>query len=112
MSQNGPELTEKSVVVLDAIVSRIPWIVETKVWRELESRAAIGRKTYGVPLCTHNGRDVSRDEREEILDALAYAMQDILEASDSGEAERESRAWGRLAAYVAVLQSGWEVLAR
>lgn len=38
-----------------------------------------GAAKYGVPLQPHNGREVLTDLTQELLDAIAYAMQAVLE---------------------------------
>ena len=51
----------------------------TLVCADLEARIESGRKKYGERLTTHNGRDAQMDLYQEILDAVAYARQDMYE---------------------------------
>lgn len=50
---------------------------------DLRERAEAGVRKYGVPLLTHNGRDALADFYQETLDAVMYARQHDLEASDA-----------------------------
>jgi hypothetical protein len=45
----------------------------------LKGRAIEGNNKYGVPLTAFNGRNPLKDKREELLDALVYNEQDIME---------------------------------
>lgn len=53
-----------------------------KVPGELLERRRIGIKRYGRPLQAHNRRDALLDERQELLDALAYNEQAREEHAD------------------------------
>lgn len=55
---------------------------------DLEKRAALGVVRYGKRLQTNNGRDARRDQYEELLDALNYGQQVLLENPVDGEALR------------------------
>ena len=48
---------------------------------DMEARDRIGRERYGTPLQPFNGRDARRDMYEGLLDASAYAMQDLMESA-------------------------------
>lgn len=48
----------------------------------LNEREAYGVKTYGQPLMTHDGRDNSRDELEEMVDEVLYKFKNYLERQD------------------------------
>ena len=45
----------------------------------LKARAVEGMETYGIPLHPFNGRNPLKDKREELLDALVYNEQDLME---------------------------------
>lgn len=66
-SQPIPTTEERSVCVQDEVV------------RLINERRELGVKRYGSPLMTHNGRDSLVDLRDELLDALMYVTQAILE---------------------------------
>lgn len=55
----------------------------TPVWdaviEDMKKRDALGRKRYGTPLQTHNGRKALRDAYEEVLDLAVYLKQELLE---------------------------------
>lgn len=52
------------------------------VIEELGTRAEFGLKKYGTYLKTWNGRSAAQDLREELLDALMYNEQLLMETSD------------------------------
>jgi hypothetical protein len=60
--------------------------VHTAVMKLLEDRHALGIQRYGKPLQTNNGRNPYRDMVEELMDALNYAMQIILENKEPHDA--------------------------
>ena len=66
-SQPIPTTEDRSVCVQDEVV------------RLINERRELGVKRYGSPLMTHNGRDSLVDLRDELLDALMYVTQTILE---------------------------------
>ena len=49
------------------------------VMQDMHSRDKVGRKTYGVPLQPHNGRDMLRDAYDEALDLACYLRGAIYE---------------------------------
>ena len=49
--------------------------------RDVDERTALGIKRYGSTLQTNNGRDVCRDQYEELLDAAQYGKQRVLQSS-------------------------------
>lgn len=53
----------------------LPSYLSDAVVKDLAERDRIGRRTYGVPLMSHNGRDPLIDLYEELLDALVYSTQ-------------------------------------
>jgi hypothetical protein len=64
--------------------------------RWLDEREAKGLATYGKPLMTFNGRDVQRDLREELLDALVYEQKRQMERAALVELLQRARdiIWG------------------
>lgn len=56
---------------------------ETAVWYlvigDMQERDQIGRKKYGTPLQSFNGRDALVDLYQELLDAVVYLRQVIYE---------------------------------
>ena len=48
----------------------------------IAQRTALGIEKYGEPLRTHNGRSAKRDKTEELLDALQYQYQELMETQD------------------------------
>ena len=52
------------------------WLV---VLKDMEDRRQTGIKKYGTPLQAHNGRDALIDLYQELLDAVVYTRQLILE---------------------------------
>jgi hypothetical protein len=56
----------------------------------MSERRDLGIARYGTPLRPHNGRDVNRDLREELLDALAYAAQRAMERDASSWPQDET----------------------
>lgn len=52
------------------------------VIEQLGPRAQFGQSKYGTPLLPFNGRNPLKDRREELLDALVYTEQDILERAE------------------------------
>ena len=57
---------------------------------DLRTRDNLGRATYGTPLLSDNGRDWLVDAYEELLDALVYAEQGIIQRPSS-DAARDIR---------------------
>lgn len=53
--------------------------VNSTLIEHLRQRAAFGANKYGVELTAFNGRNPLKDKREELLDALVYNEQDIME---------------------------------
>lgn len=56
---------------------------DVEIWArlldEMKARDLFGRKKYGVPLTVDNGRSALHDLKAELLDALAYTEQAILQ---------------------------------
>lgn len=48
----------------------------------IRERTEYGRRKYGTPLMTHNGRDALTDAWEEALDLVTYLTQMRLERGD------------------------------
>lgn len=53
--------------------------IQSLVIEDMEARRALGIKRYGTALKAHNGRDALVDLYEELLDAVMYAKQAIVE---------------------------------
>ena len=53
--------------------------VDKHLRKHLKARAKFGSNKYGKELLPFNGRNPLRDKREELLDALVYNEQDIME---------------------------------
>jgi len=51
----------------------------------LDQRREFGRRKYGTPLLSHNGRDANCDAAQEMLDALVYVTQAKMEGRDTRE---------------------------
>ena len=49
---------------------------------DIQDRAEAGRKKYGCYLETHNGRDPLWDLYQELLDAVMYIRQELLEREE------------------------------
>jgi hypothetical protein len=56
--------------------------VNSALIEHLRQRAAFGANKYGVELTAFNGRNPLKDKREELLDALVYNEQDIMEREE------------------------------
>lgn len=54
-----------------------------KVTDDLVARAKMGIRKYGTPLRAHNGRDALNDLYQELLDAVMYIKQLIMEQENS-----------------------------
>ena len=57
--------------------------VSEEVKKDLDHRIELGIKRYGRPLETNNGRDALVDLYEELLDAVHYIKQLILERDNA-----------------------------
>lgn len=57
------------------------------IWEQIVAdmiaRDEMGRRKYGTPLQAGNGRDALQDLYEELLDAVAYTKQAILERNEA-----------------------------
>lgn len=93
----GPEV----LPVLDRAARRAWW----RVWQRQSTggaaieiaelareRTRVGVERYGTPLRAHNGRDVLRDFREEVVDAAQYGVQAVMEGCRADELVRWLRA--------------------
>lgn len=58
----------------------------------VKRRTEVGTERYGVPLHSHAGRDVLRDLGEELVDAVQYATQALMEL-DEDEGADDAAAW-------------------
>ncbi len=52
------------------------------VIKDMQTRIDMGFKKYGTKLQTHNGRDALQDLYEELIDAVMYLKQTILERNE------------------------------
>ncbi len=64
----------------------------------VQARDAFGRQKYGQPLCTGDGRNTEEDLKQELGDALQYAMKMSLDGTDPAAFERMSHIAGVLVA--------------
>jgi len=79
-------------------------IVGDIVLTDIRERMETGRLRYGTYLRTHNGLDAAQDAYEELIDAVLYTKQAMLERTDlAAEVER-------LQAQVAALSKLVEVM--
>lgn len=90
MTQPTPRLSRKSRSVPDEIRAFFGPTTSGETRALFEARFAQGRKTYGVDLHTHNGRDAIRDAVEELADAVIYLTQSLMEAEDNNDTARVS----------------------
>ena len=56
--------------------------VGPEVLKDIEARIELGKERYGTLLQTHNGRDALVDLYEELMDALMYTKQLMMENED------------------------------
>lgn len=88
MTEPMPTVTPRSQPVLPVLLQTMhPREVEA-LGAQLQARAAIGLETYGVPLCTHNGRNAAYDWLFEALDGCKYGTQLWMERSYSAKVMR------------------------
>lgn len=71
--QPKPKRSRLSQDVLPELLRRDD--LSPRVRADLKKRTALGRRRYGMALCTHNGRNANRDAYEELLDAVQYLQQ-------------------------------------
>jgi hypothetical protein len=69
----------------------------------MHARMMLGITRYGAALQPFNGRDVTRDVLEELLDVLAYSQQLIYELSHSQDADERAGA-GAIRSVVSTLE--------
>jgi hypothetical protein len=69
------DTTERAVLICDDLQQRIDW----------------GTNKYGTPLKTHNGRSAKVDGYQEVLDAIHYCQQDLMENNSD---ETYADLWG------------------
>lgn len=69
------------LLVRDEVLQSGLWDTDSRIQLALlmDERMAYGQKKYGTYLQAHNGRDPLNDLIEEMLDALVYARQCIVE---------------------------------
>ena len=59
-------------------------VVVDCVLEDIRARAEMGREKYGTYLRTHNGRDALWDLYQELIDAVMYLRQKLLEEEYRG----------------------------
>ena len=59
----------------------------------VKRRTEVGVERYGVPLHSHTGRDVMRDIGEELVDAVQYATQALIELDEDESDDDDAAAW-------------------
>ena len=84
----GTDVCVQDVVIADLIAGDyvdgevITHATKMAVAADIEARKRVGVQRYGTTLRTFNGRDPSLDKYQELLDALLYARQDMLERQE------------------------------
>lgn len=84
LSQPNPIPTENKPLwdsVIDKMLASGAYM-GSDVINDMQDRDRVGRQTYGVPLTAHNGRDALKDAYAELLDAVVYLEQYIVESDD------------------------------
>lgn len=66
-------------------------VIQTLVVEDIRTRLAHGIEKYGTGLQPHNGRDALQDLYEELLDAVMYIKQLMVERGDMPAAFRIAR---------------------
>lgn len=56
-----------------------------RIVADILARDAYGRRKYGQPLMSEDGRDHANDARQEILDCLQYLMAASIQGQDTAE---------------------------
>jgi len=80
-------------------------IVGDIVLADIRERMETGRLRYGTYLRTHNGLDAAQDKYEELIDALLYTKQDMMERADlAAEVERLQAKVAALSKLVCVIR--------
>ena len=88
MTQPAPTVTAHSQPVLPVLLATMHPREVDALGAQLHTRAATGLATYGVPLCTHNGRNSLNDWLDEALDGCAYGAQLWMERNYSAKVMR------------------------
>jgi hypothetical protein len=60
------------------------------VIEDVQQRAAVGKRKYGVTLRPHNGRNALQDAYEEVLDLAQYLKQALLEQQDKEQGDERA----------------------
>ena len=80
-------------------------IVGTFVLSDIRERMETGRLRYGTYLRAHNGLDAAQDAYEELIDAVLYTKQAMLERTDlAAEVERLQAQVAALSKLVCVIR--------
>ena len=77
------------------------------VLRDITERMEMGLKKYGVPLQTNNGRSARWDRYQELIDAVMYARQELLEEEDPAVRFVKGFADAQLTAHNIAKSKGW-----
>jgi len=86
-------------------------IVGDIVLTDIRLRMELGRLRYGTYLRTHNGLDAAQDKYEELIDALLYTKQDMMERADlAAEVERLQAQVKALSKLVCVMRDAMPAL--
>jgi len=86
-------------------------IVGDIVLTDIRLRMELGRLRYCTYLEAHNGRDAAQDLYEELIDAVLYTKQDMLERADlAAEVERLQAQVKALSKLVCVMRDAIPVL--
>jgi len=77
IEQPAPTVGQEKV--LPAAIRYVEYMGSRELVADLEDRAIMGYARYGTYLMTHNGRDAAMDCYQELLDALMYTQQAMME---------------------------------
>lgn len=78
-------------VVLPTLIKYLEKQASDPLIPDVQARASLGRTRYQTELMTHNGRDPVVDAYQELLDALMYLTQAVLEQPDRDKKFRLNR---------------------
>lgn len=79
IEEPAPIQTDLSEEVLPFVLMQLLDSGRGALMADLQARAKLGVERYGTPLMTHNGRDPLADLYQELLDALMYLGQYMIE---------------------------------
>ena len=93
-TKQQPAPSGDGIIVLEQVLRRLRAMEENRslgpiayisLVKDLKDRAEMGFKKYGTYLRTNNGRDPQVDMYQELLDALMYSTQALLEGNKLAE---------------------------